>query len=673
MIKTDLHIHTVNSVSDHDFVFSMEVLSEYINSQSLDCIAITNHNIFDMEQYLEIKNNIEITVFPGIEIDLGKGHLLLISSEEELSDFNGRCQKVSDRIGSANNSISIEEFREIFTDLEKYILIPHFDKSPEIEPQILEDLKDYIKSGEVSSLKKFIYRKKKDDTLTPVVFSDARMKVGLNKFPVKQTYLATESTDFAAIKYCLRDKNKVHLAYKEDHFQIFDNGQQISLGLNVVFGERSSGKTVFLDSIMEQVDNVKYIKQFQLLERDEEASKKAFTDMLSADQNSIAREYLYEFERVINDVNDIDLKSNDDQLSLFLESLMKAASEKENEDSFSKPVLFRENQFSLEKLESLEGLISSVEVLITNTEYKEVIDRHIDQIKLKSLVSELIETYRAKYEKNLMKHWVNDVILSTKNGLVSRSAATVIEDFSLEKYIIEKDSIRQFEEIVNLLKVPRRIASNDIQGFKMVADTSIFNRAGELKGILGKRESSFSAAFGKYENPYEYLQELKSISLLPVTEIHKYFVNIKYKILNKHGLGVSGGERSEFNLLREIRNALQYDLLLIDEPESSFDNLFLKNSVNKLLKEISEKIPVVIVTHNSTIGASIQPNFLIHTKREIIEKTPVFKVFSGLPTDKELVTVDGETIMNYSSLIDSLEAGEKPYTDRRNTYETLKS
>ncbi len=141
MIKADLHIHTVNSVSDHNFDFSMEVLSEYVKSQSLDCIAITNHNLFDMEQYLEIKKNTDITVYPGIEIDLGKGHLLLISAEDELSDFNGRCQKVSNKICSENDSISIEEFREIFTDLEKYILIPHLDKAPEIEPQILDDLK----------------------------------------------------------------------------------------------------------------------------------------------------------------------------------------------------------------------------------------------------------------------------------------------------------------------------------------------------------------------------------------------------------------------------------------------------------------------------------------------------------------------------------------------------
>ena len=35
---------------------------------------------------------------------------------------------------------------------------------------------------------------------------------------------------------------------------------------------------------------------------------------------------------------------------------------------------------------------------------------------------------------------------------------------------------------------------------------------------------------------------------------------------------ISGGERSEFNLLEKIQNAHHYDLLLVDEPESSFDN-----------------------------------------------------------------------------------------------------
>jgi ABC-type polar amino acid transport system ATPase subunit len=41
---------------------------------------------------------------------------------------------------------------------------------------------------------------------------------------------------------------------------------------------------------------------------------------------------------------------------------------------------------------------------------------------------------------------------------------------------------------------------------------------------------------------------------------------------------------------------------IVDEPESSFDNLFLKSDVCKILKGISETMPVVVVTHNSTVG-----------------------------------------------------------------------
>ena len=60
-----------------------------------------------------------------------------------------------------------------------------------------------------------------------------------------------------------------------------------------------------------------------------------------------------------------------------------------------------------------------------------------------------------------------------------------------------------------------------------------------------------------------------------------------------------------------MKDALQEDILILDEPESSFDNIFLKDGVDSLLKELSEHIPVVIATHNNTIGASVHPDFLI--------------------------------------------------------------
>ena len=87
--------------------------------------------------------------------------------------------------------------------------------------------------------------------------------------------------------------------------------------------------------------------------------------------------------------------------------------------------------------------------------------------------------------------------------------------------------------------------------------------------------------------------------------------------MNNYGTKISGGERSEFNLLSELESSGKYELLLIDEPESSFDNLFLKNSVDELLKDISKTIPVILVTHNNTLGLSIHPDYILYTEKQI--------------------------------------------------------
>ncbi|MCG8208455.1 hypothetical protein [Tenacibaculum finnmarkense] len=182
---------------------------------------------------------------------------------------------------------------------------------------------------------------------------------------------------------------------------------------------------------------------------------------------------------------------------------------------------------------------------------------------------------------------------------------------------------------------------------------------------------SFSEAFKNYDSPYDYLQQLKNVGLEEV-DYHKYFVNIEYQTLNKHGFQVSGGERSEFNLLHEISDALKYDLLLIDEPESSFDNIFLKNEVNELIKEISKEIPVIVVTHNNTIGASIKPDYMAYTQKKIVNKDIEYNVYFGHPTSKLLQNTSGEKIENLDILLKCLEAGKEAYNERKKTnYEIL--
>ena len=157
------------------------------------------------------------------------------------------------------------------------------------------------------------------------------------------------------------------------------------------------------------------------------------------------------------------------------------------------------------------------------------------------------------------------------------------------------------------------------------------------------------------------------------SEFYKYFACIEYEILNKDGFKVSGGERSEFRLLQEIKDAQNFDYLLIDEPESSFDNLFLKGEANQMLKEISKTMPVVVVTHNSTVGASINADYIMYTSKEMEGDEIVYRRYSGYPSDKELCSVDGKTINNFQVTMNTLEAGEEAYVDRRGGYESIKN
>jgi len=93
-----------NRSSHTHFTFSLEKLSEYVSSAKLNAIATTNHDMFDFRQFNDIIKKLDCVVYPGIEINLGKGHILLISENENLDEFQINTQKVSEKI----NDVSIK-------------------------------------------------------------------------------------------------------------------------------------------------------------------------------------------------------------------------------------------------------------------------------------------------------------------------------------------------------------------------------------------------------------------------------------------------------------------------------------------------------------------------------------------------------------------------------------
>ncbi len=267
---------------------------------------------------------------------------------------------------------------------------------------------------------------------------------------------------------------------------------------------------------------------------------------------------------------------------------------------------------------------------------------------------------------------VNDIIREIKSKLQLKTSATQIKDVDLYRVMFEHKKLLKFSEIAKLLQEEKTIYQESFQGFKIVCKQRAFQGPGEIKNVSGQKVA-FSDAFRDYAHPTKYLSSLKANEAFTPSEFYKYFACIEYEILNKDGFKVSGGERSEFRLLQEIKDAQNFDYLLIDEPESSFDNIFLKSEVNQMLKEISKSMPVVIVTHNSVVGASIKADYIIYTAKELEEEKIIYRRYSGHPSSRELISTDGKKINNFKVTMDSLEAGESAYMERKAGYENIKN
>ena len=290
---------------------------------------------------------------------------------------------------------------------------------------------------------------------------------------------------------------------------------------------------------------------------------------------------------------------------------------------------------------------------------------------MKLLECELIELCWQKALDVRKKKLVNALIRDVKESLKMRTSAVQVADVDLYGVRIDAEKVKRFSDIVRFLQRDAVIFEENVQGFCVEARKGPFSGAGEVKDASGVK-TAFRDAFNEYDNPYNYLRKLLSNDSLTPSELYRLFVKISYRILNRDGAEVSGGERSEFRLLQEIKNAQNYDILLIDEPESSFDNMFLKSDVNQIIREISKSMPVVVVTHNSTVGASVGADYLLYASKESEDGRVVYRLYSGYPTDRTLTSVDGIATSNHEVVMNSLEAGQETYDDRRRGYEATK-
>lgn len=675
MVKAiDLHIHTIPTLSDAEFEFDIGVLKQYVATMHIDAIAITNHDKFDAKQFEQIQKELAGTVvLPGVEVSLESGHMLVISPLDLMHELKNSCVGLEKCITKQGDCITLEDFCELFSEYEHYLLIPHYKKNPAIREQIIQSFpKGCIVCGEVSSPKKFEMMKHDAmDGLTPVMFSDQRMKKDIEHFRVGITYVDVDSVDVPKLKIAFSDKSKVSLNpdFKEGDFVIFDDGTTAAYGLNVLLGKRSSGKTFLLDAISSSFgENIKYIPQFAITKQ---CDKERFQEAIDKYYENISESYLAPLRKIISIILQIDTQLDNKQVNDYAKTLTEYAKSQSKANIFSRAKIFKESQFSNIEPKEVTSLLDAIGLLLSNTRYQNLIKDFIDIRQLQKLFLALVNEYEEEVKGYKLKKEANDIILSVKRLLSNKAAIT--QPAEVDFYAIMKNRliVSKFNKLAEVLKRASNIKnlSSSFDRFSIDVSKKPFNKVSEIKSVI-KLKDALNEVFSNYydDNPYLFIKKAK-LAGVSENSLYKIIVKIDLETKNDKGETISGGERAEFLLLKELEDANVTDMLLFDEPEPSFDNTFIKDKIIATLKNISTRIPVIVATHNNSIGASMNPDRLIYA---MSEEGGGHKLFSGTLTSDALTATDGESLPIKTTILDALEAGSELYDKRRTIYENLK-
>lgn len=657
MKRIDLHIHTLATPLDDEFKFAVDVLKDHVINNGLSMIAITNHNLFDSQNFKEVCEEMpeDVCVLPGIEVSVKGFHVLVIANPTQLDFFDKACNEVA-IIGQEDDGISIEEFNRLFGD-GSYIVIPHYKKKPSIQTDDLIAMNDVVTALEVTSEKKWEYEHNRVEKPV-VIFSDFRCAENSHSSLGKYTYVALGEITFESLRLAFYDAGKFAITERVAHMELAPN-LFASMGLNVVVGARSSGKTYFLDSLYNSCahDDVVYIKQFSIVK---DAEEKAFQEKLLAEETAIKSDYYEPMNRVSAAVEELPSReATAKSIKDYLANLIEYADTSARDDEFSKCPIYSEARLAKVSSDAEQKVVEALLVLLDENPLSKEIEEGIGKDVLVQLFRIALGRFKAKELKRRCAERANEIAKEVRKNLTLESRRPPCPESPLLEAAKRAAYIKRLASLRTLTKSAAIVSNKAIGKFNRITKRVPYKDARALKAAIGANTNMSGIL---QLDDIDFVESILCAN--GVTDICRAFFDMDVTLENDRGEAVSGGQRAEYLFFKELERASNHDIVLIDEPESSFDNPFLNKEIAGKLKQISKKATVFIATHNNVLGVSIKPDGIIFTDVEE-DKHRVFTCDSG---DEFMTSAEGKTIKRSDVLLKLMEAGPEAYAGRKPYY-----
>lgn len=685
----DFHLHTLpNSELDNSFSFSMTWMDEYIDDTKLDAIAITNHDFLDLDNYKKIKQHFDnkIVVFPGAEIKLKGGHILVIDDGENAKRLSDSLRELLEtkESGLLPNE---RDFIEAFPYYDELLIIKDAAKSKSYNPDSdHSQLEKSFAAGDAGNFKSFNRLKKIDEEVVPVLFGDHhatedsfddRRHYTLQK----TTYINVSDLKIASIKLALQSKNNVSLDPKTvvDHPAVFHiNGTTVigSDSENLILGKRGTGKTHLIEALLSE-SNVEtlYIRQGELVR---DSTSEEFINNLRIDNQPVVEEYFSTYMPLFNELTQLrQLKDNRKFAIDFLQSIKEFGRQTSNTDTASSVPLFKSKKHA--KSHKTMGLAKIQKALndllnVSNEKYSKTIQTIVPRESLSQLISIFNSEQVAADKQNKLDEVTEEIRSGVKTELAKISASNPPDEgnFNVLDWFGREKRIELLNFAIGDSFVKDHVIMNEKVGgfFTLRITATPFKNAQEILD-QNKRRVAVAEAFDEYYrngNYWEYLQSLLKNDEFNSVQMWQLLLKMNFELLNEEGKPASGGQRAEYELLKKLDTAHLYDLVLIDEPEASFDNPFLTNRLLPTIDRIAQKATTFIITHSSSVGSLLNPDYIFVTK--LIDGQ--YKVLAGSFSSGEIKDIDtGITESVYDNIIDLMEAGHFKFDEKRKVYGNL--
>ncbi len=711
-MKIDIHTHTKKCKSGdaHTRAITPKDFHETILSTEVRIVAITNHNVFDYQQFAEICSLIgtDAQVWPGVELDIldggSRAHLLVMVCPSKAIEFSAIVDQLTRGSTPDLFTSTIEDVLKAFDELGPLYVAHYRQKKPDLSdgaiqklidgtanpPRVIKEVSNAISAGiYISHGHASIYG---SDVHNWATYAEKSSELPDLRLPV-------ESFEH----FCLllhKDPNTINTALNQkthEDLTLTPFGDSSTLNIrvfndiNVVFGPKGTGKSCILKAIARHYKSNGI--DVSVYESASDKLDKIFNikgEGLSLNLSTFKIDYCQNEIDALRNARESDITS-----ILKYVAHLQAQQTNKNAKSILITSIEREEESTPKRL--FDEFFNAKEVTDDFRQFfqESKATRDVlapDELELLGgLLGTLSERLFGRIETTYA-HWKEICLLNTaielfrnevgrKTGTPTKPTTTGFRDYALNRIAIE----------INVTKI---LANIDMQ---IPVQSEIVGSLGKDKGQL-----TFQTEY-KFQNGNitdGSLLPLGAINKTPqklfVTELRRVFKRVysddlfasiaalnaieevdkiptilelvlfkRYFALNGAPYAPSSGEGSMVMLQKELET--EKDVYILDEPERSLGNEYISDVIVPLIKErakLGKKI--FISTHDANIAVRTLPYSSIYRTYNHLGYT----TYIGNPFSNHLInSIDANDRRDWKTVsMTTLEGGKEAFGERGTIY-----